>query len=745
MDQDIILETILQTLHTPTYKGQVDGGEIRFLCPAHNDQRHPSATYNPEKKVWICRTCGEGGGWTDLAKRLGIPLKNGDNTKPPKTKPTRSKIVATYDYRAEDGTFLYQVVRKEPGKRGKKKDFLQRRPDPDQAGQWIWNLNGTRRVLYNLPQVVEAKREGRLIFITEGEKDADNLKKWGLVATTNAGGSATGANAKRWEPSFTETLAGAQLVILPDNDQAGQGHLATIGPALAKVCKGIRVLTMPGGHKDVSDWIAAGGTAEEFKRLVREAPLYQAPEETGAPLELEARNTDLGNALRLVARHGRDLRYSHAWGKWFTWTGRHWSLDGSGEIERRAKETVAAIHTEALELQDTNYQEGEELAKHAKRSESRKSLQDMIILARSEPGIPVAIQDLDQDPMTLNLLNGTLNLETLELRQHRRGDNLTRLLPLEYHEDADCPIWKAFLHQVLDGNEELIDFLQRFIGYSLTGDVSEQVLLFLYGTGANGKSTFLNTILQLMGPYAIQAAPDLLMTKSGDTHPTELADLHNRRLAICTEIEAGRHMAEVTVKQLTGGDRIRARRMREDFWEFEPTHKIILAANHKPVIRGTDHAIWRRIRMVPFTVTIPEADRDPRFPQYLRDELEGILTWAIEGARAWRETGLQTPDIVKAATSDYQDEMDLLGHFINECCIVNSSVSCTVKDMYEAYQQWCADSGHRSLGKSNFNVQLLEKGKGKFEKKPGSRNVFYWHGIGLLTNDSHAPHWSDQQ
>lgn len=285
----------------------------------------------------------------------------------------------------------------------------------------------------------------------------------------------------------------------------------------------------------------------------------------------------------------------------------------------------------------------------------------MVTLAESEPGIPVLPGELDRDPWLLNVKNGTVDLRTGELRPHKRDDLITKIVPVEYDSEASCPTWLAFLNRIMDGNERLIAFLQRAAGYSLTASTQEQCFFLLYGTGANGKSVFLTTLLAVMGDYGIQAAPDLLLAKSGESHPTEVADLFGARLVVATETEAGRRLAENLVKQHTSGDRLKARFMRQDFFEFEATFKIWLATNNKPIVKGTDYAIWRRIKLIPFTVTIPPEERDKSLPAKLRQELHGILAWAVQICLEWQKYGLNEPQEVTAATCAYRDEQDILG------------------------------------------------------------------------------------
>ncbi|MDC0743168.1 DNA primase family protein [Polyangium mundeleinium] len=432
--------------------------------------------------------------------------------------------------------------------------------------------------------------------------------------------------------------------------------------------------------------------------------------------------TDMGNAERLYALRGTDIGYCFASGTWMSWDDKRWATGNSGEVVEYAKMAVRSIYKEAGDCE--NFEERQSLVAHAKRSEKVERVMAIEKLARSM--VPVLPEMLDTDPWLLNVDNGTLDLRTGQLRPHRREDRITKLTPITYDPAATCPLWEAFLACIFDKNKNLIDFVQRLFGYSLTGEVSEQALVFLYGTGANGKSTFLLILQALLGEYATQAAPELLLTKKGDAHPTEVADLFGRRVAVSTEVEAGRSWSEVQIKQLTGGDRIKARFMRKDFFEFQPTHKLFVAANHKPKVRGTDHGIWRRIRLVPFCVTIPEHARDKNLVKKLQAELPGILAWAVRGCLAWQKDGLGEPEEVKAATEAYREEMDTLGEFFADCCIVGPKVEAKAQDLYGAYTKWCETNGERPMGHRLFGMALRERGF-----KDRKSGVKLWVGVGL--------------
>jgi len=433
----------------------------------------------------------------------------------------------------------------------------------------------------------------------------------------------------------------------------------------------------------------------------------------GTDLDAELANhhrTDMGNAERLVARHGHDLRYCHPWAKWLAWDGRRWKVDDTAEVYRRAKLTARYMLAEAGTVAER--EDRDELVKWSFKSEGKGKLEAMAALASSEPGIPILPDLLDRDPWLLNCPNGVLDLRTGEIKPHRREDHITKLCPTPYDPDAECPLWEATLRLFLDDNERLIAYMQRLAGYCLTGVVREHALNVAYGTGANGKSTILGTLLDVIGTdYAIKAPPDLLMARTHEAHPTDRADLFGRRLVVVIETAEGRRLNESLVKELTGGDRIRARRMREDFWEFSPTHKLIMATNHKPVVRGTDHGIWRRMALIPFEVTVGPDKADPSMPDRLREEWPGILAWAVRGCAAWQAIGLQPPDEIKQATAAYRELEDVLGEFMEEHCVTgDSAFRVRSSDLYARYRIWTDRSGETPISQKRFSMTVLERG-----------------------------------
>jgi putative DNA primase/helicase len=391
---------------------------------------------------------------------------------------------------------------------------------------------------------------------------------------------------------------------------------------------------------------------------------------------------------------------------------------------------VRKIYQEAGKIKNDELRQ--QVVKHARASENHYRIKAMIDLATSEPGAPVEIHDLDRNPMLLTCRNGTLDLATGELRKPDPKDLITKMIPVEYDPRAKASLWEAFLDKVLAGHAELMDYMQRAVGYCLTGDVTAQCLFFLYGLGANGKSTFLNALKALLGEYHRQVPLDTFLLQKHSSIPNDLTMLKGARVASVAEVESGKRLAEVLVKQVTGGDTITARFMRQEFFEYAPEFKIFFAANHKPLIYGTDYAIWRRIRLIPFTVTIPEGEQDPRFVDKLKVELPGILAWAVRGCRAWQREGLRSPGIVNQATEDYRSEMDVLGSFIEDRCEVGPKKEVKKRDLYADYETWCADEKEKPLSKKAFGLRIKERGI--IDKRTGKDR--FWVGVELKGCDT---------
>lgn len=708
------------------------------LCPAHDD-KNQSLSVSEGEDGRVLLYCHAGCEPEDIVRALGLTMAD---LFPPRAKPSKPKLTLEELAKAKGFSVEYlkglgvvqgingvQITYKlRDGSLAKQqRTRLSLTTEP----RFKWLQGAGAPVPYGLWLLDKMRQRSSALVLVEGESDCWTLWHYSIPALGIPGAKM----AKTLEADHVSQFE--KIYIYQEPDTGGKTFVTKTSQRLSELNYSgqVFVIHSPDGFKDPND-IHRTKPAEFktiFEQLIKNAePLNLAevnpPPTVQTEIAVTYNLTDLGNARRLVKRHGQDIRYCHPWEKWLVWDGTRWVFDTSGEVHRRAKETVASIYAEASEAADIK--EREQIAKHAMRSESDARINAMINLAKSEPGIPILPEQVDADPWLLNLRNGVLDLRTFELRPHRREDLMMKMMPVEYMPDAKCPRWLAFLNRIMDGNQELISYLQRVVGYALTGDTREQCLFLLYGTGANGKSTFLETLKALFGDYGQQADFSTFLHSDQDRVRNDIARLLGKRFVAAIEADAGRRLAEVLVKQLTGGDTVTARFLYREYFEFKPTFKIFLAANMKPTIRGQDYAIWRRIRLIPFTVTIPEPERDKNLALKLKEELPGILSWAVEGCRAWQQQGLAEPPEVLNATQSYREEMDILGGFIDECCVVHRTAQATTKALYAAYLKWCEENAEKPLSKNAFSTRLKERG---FEQtRLGKERTRAWLGIGLL-------------
>ena len=434
-------------------------------------------------------------------------------------------------------------------------------------------------------------------------------------------------------------------------------------------------------------------------------------EGNGAPPERVAivddvRPTDLGNARRFAAEHNARLRYVVQRRQWLVWQAGRWRIDDDGEHHRAAKATVERMLVEAINLTGD---ERKRAAMHALASQEEPRLRRMLTLAGTEPGLALTAEALDADPWLLACGNGTIDLRTGTLRPHDPADLLTLGTDIDYQPDATCERWQRFLLEIFNGDRELVEFMRRAVGYSLTGDTREHALFVLHGAGCNGKTTFVEIVKRLLGGLAATAAFDTFARVRGDRGPrNDLARLHRARLVAAAESGEGRRLDEATVKNLTGGDTIAARFLYGEHFEYRPQFKLWLATNHRPRVDGDDDAIWRRIRLVPFTVTF-RGREDRELDRALEAELPGILTWAVQGCLDWQKHGLGTAGAVEQATAEYRHEEDLLGAFLEERCELGDG-EVDPADIRAAYEAFCADLGEKPLAANALGKQLARRG-----------------------------------
>jgi len=436
--------------------------------------------------------------------------------------------------------------------------------------------------------------------------------------------------------------------------------------------------------------------------------------------------TDAGNAEAFAFLYGDRFRYDHSRGKWLVWNGRFWAGDESGEADRASLDTARQRLMTAMLIQDTD--DRKKMAEWSMHSESTHARRALLTSAQSIESLATVAADYDRNPFLLTVGNGTLDLRCGELRDFCPDDLITRATDVHYSESAECPRWLRFLDEVFAGDRQLINFVSRAVGYSLTGDTREQCLFILHGGGANGKSTFLETLLELVGSHAaITSFSTFLVHQNPGAPRNDVAKLHGARLVKSAESQKQAALDEATVKEVTGGDTISARSLYQEYFDYTPQFKIWLTTNHLPEIRGTDDAIWRRIHLIPFRQQFTGKSRDSRLRDKLERELSGILAWAVRGCLEWQRSGLGMASVVKAATLDYRRESDQVTRFLKERCIQQADAQASGHELYDAYSQWSSDRGEKPESNNNFAKSLAEHGIGKKRRQKGT----VYMGVGL--------------
>ena len=440
--------------------------------------------------------------------------------------------------------------------------------------------------------------------------------------------------------------------------------------------------------------------------------------------------TELGNAERLVDRYGHLIRHIPEFVTWMYWENGSWKFDGLGKMTQLAKDVIRGINGEAVEENDSDMRKA--ITRHARASERKNAIDHTIQLAACEPGISIHAQFLDLNPWLLGVRNGVVDLRTGRWRPAEPNDYITKQANVDYDPEAQCPRWKRFLQEVMGFSEELVTYLQMAVGYTLTGKTIEQVLFILFGTGKNGKSVFIEVIEQLMGDYSRSVASETLMAQRGGRNsagPSEdIARLKGARVAVTCETEEGQVLAEAQVKRMTGEDSLVARvPYAKHSIEFKAQFKIWMAANHKPIVRGDDYAIWRRIHLIPFEQTFEGESQDKNLKSELLAELPGILNWAIEGCLLWQKQGLVQPEAIQKATLEYRDEMDLLAEWIDAKCVVGPDRAASVAALYNSYDIWCLNNRVKPMERRVFARKLKSRGF-KSVKSGGQRGYL---GIGF--------------
>lgn len=474
---------------------------------------------------------------------------------------------------------------------------------------------------------------------------------------------------------------------------------------------------------DWADVLVQCGGAVVRERLTPTPEMLTRAEKPGEATE-ELHYTDMGNSRRFVREFGSEVRYCHAWKSWLIWDGRRWRRDEAGEIFDLARRIPAVIAAEAAHFTEqagrrqASKSEREQLQaraedawKGAKAAEQLKNVKAFLEFAQSEPGIAVNTDDLDADLDVLNVANGIIDMRTGELHPHDRKKLCTKLIDIHYTPGAAAPRWEKAVIDFTDKDTELAYFLQRAVGYSLTGRTNEQCVFILHGRGRNGKSLFADRVGRIAGDYGQQADFSLFLEKEQDKISNDIARLCGARFVAASEGEAGKRLAEAAIKHMTGGEKMVARFLHKEYFEFRPQFSPWLATNHRPQIRGTDEGIWRRIRLIPCRAYFDPKDDDPQLMDTLDAEMPGILAWAVQGAVQWYRGGLGIAEAVATATSEFREEMDSIGAWLAACCSTDDPGAITpLADIYASYAAWIEAAGEGVLSQRKFNDRMKDRG-----------------------------------
>lgn len=674
-------------------------GQWKALCPAHADHRQSlSVSIGSDQKVLL--KCHAMCKIEDIVAALNLEMAD-LFVKTEERSVNGNRTVATYNYVDEDGKLLYQVVRKA------NKTFPQRRPDGN--GGWVWNLNGTEKVLYRLPELLASGEQW--VFICEGEKSTEAIRNLGLTATTSPMG------AGKWRTKYATVLADRKVCILPDNDKAGRLHAEQVARTLPQAV----ILELPGlgEEEDPFDWVARGGTEDELMELTEKSnPVCVPPY---APCLLEEGADDAGNAFCMNALHEGEFLYCEAYG-FLSYDGRCWNT-------RLAKSTLTQLAVEMLKSRQHAAVEAERESITKAAKPSAYNVRSCIELYKSL--VCVDVSEFDKSLDLINCQNGVLDLRTGELTPHSPDQRFTYCIPVEYNPNADSTEWTQWLSKTAGGEKEVVGYIQAAVGYSLTGHTNEECLFYIHGPTRGGKGVFIETILAMLGRQPLAAEVDF-RTFAGradnDTQNFALAPLKPCRFVAASESAKNHRLKTERVKIITGGNDIRCAFKGKTHFSYRPQFKMWLSSNYPINADPEDAALWSRVKVITFPNSHLGSE-DKRLKQKMRSPkmLSGILTWAVAGAIYWYSlgaTGLDTPAIVAEQTKSARDDLDYVKQWIEECVSEAEAPDTFTKNeaIRQSYEDWCKRNGIKYTKGSTALTQSLknrEKNAGVLKKIAG--------------------------
>jgi len=685
----------------PKYKGS--GGNYSCRCPAHEDET-PSLSLTDMVGGGLKAHCFAGCSQESVIAAIeakGIAVRASTaHAKPDASGNIKAlelrgwRIARAYPYRDEGGALIYENVRLEIEQHGSRhKTFRQRQKTPTGFNE---NLTGVRRVPYRLPDLV--RRPGEDVHVTEGEKDADTLGSLALLSTSVAASSTTDLNV------FKDRV----IYVHEDNDSAGRKKVAALGKALSGLAASVRIVRYPdaGEGGDVTDWLNADGasrTLEDLLTRCEDAPNFD-PADYQDLEKSPATKADEGETLTEVAvarmfeeaETGKRI-FEHDLGRWFVCD------DAAIWREDRKSKTKRAVQEHCVSLNEPVFQ-------------SLRRINAVHDIAKTAPCFAVTSDELDPDPNFAGCPMGHIDLASGKLLKgdpSRKVTMSTAVTPTA----MPTPIWNRFLAEATGNDQELIRFLRQFFGYCLSGDTREQCMLFMYGPGGSGKGTLLGTVSDVLGDYG-WTAPIEAFSSGPDKHPTTFASMRGRRLVTASETEAGRKWAEARIKHITGQDRINARFMRRDEFQYTPAFKLVISGNHAPEIENCDEAMRRRIHVVPFDRRFDRGTADTQLKTKLKAEWPGILQWCIEGGLDWRQNGLVIPERVREATAEYFDEQDTFAQWVSLSVTFGEQHVATANELFRSWERFCKDMGEPPGSSKAFSDKLKKLPGVKRPKSP---------------------------
>lgn len=711
------------------------------MCPAHDDNNNSLSVKITNDRVLL--HCHAGCSTEAIVSALGLPMTAlFMDDKPKKSQTNKQRInTITYEYKDENASLAYIKQRYEYD--DKSKSFAFYTPNGEKG-------RGRKSYPYNLTAVLAAESE--IIYFCEGEKCVDAITNSGRIATSLD----TGANSA-WKKEYNAYFDGKIVIILPDNDAPGMIYANKI----ARELPSSKIIKLPDLQKggDIYDWLQQGHKIEELDGLPAFEPefhesekILQAEEIPGFikinPFEsTEARKRyglnqiGLGN---LFADCFKNLcRFCPETKNWFIYNGRVWREDVGGMVSSQYAKSLLYYLFDCRKFIENDEQRDAWLKYVAKNLE-RKYRDIMLKDAASVHYI--SIKEFDKNPYLLNVENGTLNLKTFELRPHNPDDFLSKIANVTFDGNARCDRWESFITEIMQDDDDKAQFLQKTLGYALTGDTSEECFFIFYGnTTRNGKGTTAETVLHILGDYGRTAQPETIAQKqnnNGGAPSEDVARLKGARFVNMSEPDKGLRLNSALVKSMTGGDTITARFLHQNSFEFKPEYKLFINTNHLPKINDDSIFASGRVKLIPFKRHFQENEQDKGLKNFFRqpENKSGILNWLLEGLQLLKADGLKQPQSVRDATTQYREESDIIGQFISECLIEVRYTNTLLKNIHAQYEEWCENYGHRPLNSRNLAAELRRKGK-KVHNSTGNKMYLIDHGI-LADNEDLPIEWA---